>query len=135
MEPNKIEDIEDIEEFINKKNIFAVIGVSQDTNKYGRKVFDDLKKYNYSVFPINPKEEFILNSKCYKNLKSLPVKPDVVSFVIPPAIGIHIIMECKELGIDKVWLQPGSESEEIIEYCKDNKIGCLHHQCVLLNLK
>ena len=124
-----------IKKFINKKNIFAVIGVSKNINKYGRKVFDDLKKYGYKVFPINPKEDFILENKCYKNLKSLPIKPDVVSFVIPPAIGIKVIKECNELGIDKVWLQPGSESNDIIEYCKNNNIECLHDQCVLLNLE
>lgn len=125
----------EIKEFIDKNNIFAVVGVSKDKTKYGRKVFDDLKKSGYKVFPINPKVDFILKYKCYKTLKDLPIKPDVVNFVVPPKVVEKVIIECKELGINKVWLQPGSESDKVIEYCKSNKIECLHNQCVLLNLK
>ncbi len=123
-----------IEKFINKNNIFAVVGVSKDETKYGRKVFDDLKNAGYKAYPVNPKLEFILEDKCYASLKDLPVKPDVVSFVVSPKVVESVIIECKELGINKIWLQPGSESEKVINYCKDNNIECLHNQCIMLNL-
>ena len=123
-----------IEKFINKDNVFAVVGVSKDKSKYGRKVFDDLKKFGYKVYPVNPKLELISENKCYATLKELPIKPDVVSFVVPPQVVETLIIKCKELGINKVWLQPGSESEKVINYCKDNNIECLHNQCIMLNL-
>ena len=123
-----------IKDFINKDNIFAVIGVSKDKIKYGRKVFDDLKKFGYKVYPINPKVDFIEETKCYKTLKDLPEVPDVVSFVVPSKVVESLIIECKELGITKVWLQPGSESEKVIDYCKNNNIECVHNQCIMLNL-
>ncbi len=123
-----------IKKFINKDNVFAVVGVSKDKSKYGRKVFDDLKKYKFKVYPVNPKVEFISENKCYATLKELPIKPDVVSFVVPPQVVETLIIKCKELGINKVWLQPGSESEKVINYCKDNNIECLHNQCIMLNL-
>ncbi len=34
------------------------------------------------------------------------------------------------LGIKKVWMQPGSESEKAIKYCEDNKIDAIHNACV-----
>lgn len=124
-----------IKELLDKKNVFAVVGVSRDTAKFGRKVFDDLKKSNYEVYPINPKIEGIGEDKCYPDLSSLPVKPDVVVFVVPPKIAQGIIVKCKELNIDKIWLQPGSESEEVTRFCEKNGMKCLYNQCVILNLK
>jgi hypothetical protein len=120
-------------EFINREFVYAVIGVSRDKNKYGRKVFDDLKSNNFTVYPINPNINFIEKIQCFKSLKDLPNIPDVVIFVVPPVIGEKIIIECKELGINKIWLQPGSESQEIIDFCKKNNINYLHNQCIMLN--
>ena len=122
-----------INEFLDPINTFAVIGVSRDETKYGRKVFNFLKNKGFKVFPINPKVDLINGEKCYSSLDDLPVLPDVVSFIVPPSITKVIVEKCRELGINKVWLQPGSESEEVIKFCKDNNIECVHNQCVLLN--
>jgi len=123
-----------IELFLNKKNVFAVIGVSNNLLKYGRKVYDDLKIQKYKVYPINPTENFIANDKCYSDLRNLPQTPDVVVFVVPPSITEKVLLECNKLGINKIWLQPGSESEKAINFCKQKNISCLHNQCVMLNL-
>lgn len=122
----------DLDSFLDKKNIFAVIGVSKDTKKYGRIIFDYLKTHNYTVYPINPNEKFISEDKCYPKLKDLPQKPDVVVFVVPPNITKKVLVQCKNLNITKIWLQPGSESKETIDYCKNNELECLHNQCIML---
>jgi predicted CoA-binding protein len=120
-----------IDEFLNKKNIFAVVGVSRNKEKYGNKVYTDLKKAGYVVYPINPKIDKINGIKYYAKLKDLPKKPDVVNIVVPSEIAIKIVKECKELGINKIWMQPGSQSEESIEYCNKNKINLLHDICII----
>jgi len=124
-----------IEEFLDSKNVFAVIGVSRDPEKYGHKVYKDLKKAGYTVYPINPKAESIDGDKCYNSLRELPERPDVVDIVVPPKITERIIKECKELGIKRVWMQPGSESEEAISFCKENNIEVIHSVCVMVERK
>ena len=124
-----------IEEFLDSKNVFAVIGVSRDPEKYGYKVYKDLKKAGYTVYPINPKAESIDGDKCYNSLRELPERPDVVDIVVPPKITERIIKECKELGIKRVWMQPGSESEEAISFCKENNIEVVHIVCVMVERK
>jgi len=124
-----------IEEFLDSKNVFAVIGVSRDPEKYGYKVYKDLKKAGYTVYPINPKAESIDGDKCYNSLRELPERPDVVDIVVPPKITERIIKECKELGIKRVWMQPGSESEEAISFCKENNIEVVHSVCVMVERK
>ncbi|MDL1971830.1 MAG: CoA-binding protein [Deltaproteobacteria bacterium] len=124
-----------IEKFLDSKNVFAVIGVSRDPEKYGYKVYKDLKKAGYTVYPINPKTESIDGDKCYNSLRELPERPDVVDIVVPPKITERIIKECKELGIKRVWMQPGSESEEAISFCKENNIEVVHSVCVMVERK
>ena len=124
-----------IEKFLDNKNVFAVIGVSRDPEKYGHKVYKDLKKAGYTVYPINPKAESIDGDKCYNSLRELPERPDVVDIVVPPKITERIIKECKELGIKRVWMQPGSESEEAISFCKENDIEVIHSVCVMVERK
>ena len=99
-----------IKEFLDKKNIISIVGASRDPNKYGHQVYIDLKEAGYEVYPVNPNAKEIMGDKCYPDLRSLPVKPDVVNLVVPPKITEDIVKTCKELGITKVWMQPGSES-------------------------
>jgi len=121
-----------IDNFLNKKNIFAVVGVSKNIKKYGYQVYKDLKNAGYQVYPVNPNVESILGDKCYVCLSDLPVKPDVVDIVVPSEITFEIVKECNKLEISKVWMQPGSELEESIDYCKDKNIDVLHNVCIII---
>ena len=121
-----------INEFLNKKNIIAVIGVSNNTKKYGYKVFFELLNAGYKVYAIHKEEGLVKKYKRYKNLESLPKKPDVVNIVVPPKVTEEIVKECKKLNIKKIWMQPGSESQKAIDYCNKNKIKLLHNMCIIL---
>ena len=118
-----------IKEFLDKKNVFAVIGASRDPEKYGFQVYKDLKSAGYEVYAVNPNADEILGDRCYPDLKDLPMKPDVV---VPPKVTERIVETCKELGITRVWMQPGSESETAINFCEKNGIDVVHGVCVMI---
>jgi uncharacterized protein len=105
---------------------FAVIGATDNTEKYGNRIFKNLKDRGYEVYPVNPKLEELDGIPVYHTLSDVPVKVDVVDFVVPPAVTIEILKECNKLGLKKIWLQPGSESEDAIKYCQDNDMTVLH---------
>jgi len=105
--------------------------VSRDPEKYGHRVYKDLRGAGYKVYPINPKINEVLGDKAYPNLESLPEKPDVVDIVVPPKITEEVVKTCKKLGIKKVWLQPGSESDLAIEFCQENGIDVVYGVCVM----
>jgi predicted CoA-binding protein len=121
-----------IKEFLNKKNTFAVVGASRDPQKYGFQVYRDLKNTGYQVYPINPNTNEILGDKCYPSLETLPKKPDVVDVVVPPKVTEHVVETCKRLGITKVWMQPGSESEKVVKFCEENGVQTVHGVCVMV---
>jgi len=121
-----------IKSFLNKKNVFAVVGASRNPKKYGHQVYRNLRSAGYRVYPVNPNADEVLGDKCYPSLEDLPVKPDVVDVVVPPNVTEEVVKTCKKLGISKVWMQPGSESEEAINFCKENGIEVVYGVCVMI---
>jgi predicted CoA-binding protein len=126
MNPNLITD------FLRKQNVFAVVGVSKNPSKYGHQVYKDLKEAGYVVYPVNPTIDEVLGDRCYHSLSELPEMPDVVDTVVPPAVTEKVVTECKELGIARVWMQPGSESEQALNFCTRNDIKVVHDVCVMV---
>lgn len=118
--------------FLNRGNVFAVVGVSRNPGKYGHKVYRDLREGGYKVYPVNPGEEEVLGDKCYPSLKDLPEKPDVVDIVVNPEVTEKVVKECRKLGVRKVWMQPGSESNRAIEFCRQAGIEVLHGVCIMI---
>jgi predicted CoA-binding protein len=129
---DKVMDAKLIEDFLEKSNVFAVVGASRDPSKYGYQVYRDLRAAGYRVYPVNPNADEILGDKCYPSLESLPEKPQVVDLVVPPKVTDQIVKVCKKLGIEKVWMQPGSESETALNFCKENSIEVVHGVCVMV---
>lgn len=115
----------DIDEFMKQKR-FAVIGATDNNEKYGYKIFKNLQERGYEVYPVNPKLEELEGTKVYHTLSDIPVRVDVINFVVPPPVTEQILKECNKLGLKRIWLQPGSESEDAIKYCNDNDMTVLH---------
>jgi uncharacterized protein len=95
---------------------WAIVGVSDDFSKFGRRIFENLKSAGYHLTPIHPKLTSLSDgTPVYQNLSSLPVKPEVVNLVIPPAATEAIVDDCIALGINTIWFQPGSEYQPSID--------------------
>jgi predicted CoA-binding protein len=121
-----------IKEFMAQKR-FAVVGATDNPEKYGNQIVKNLKSRGYEVYPVNPRLKEVEGLTCYPTLADLPVTPDVVDFVVPPPATEEILKQCKELGLDRIWLQPGSESEKSINYCHENNLKVVHSVCVMMN--
>jgi len=121
-----------IKEFMAQKK-FAVVGATDNTEKYGNRILHNLRDRGYEVYPVNPRLQVIEGSRCYASLAELPEKVDVVDFVVPPAATEAILEQCLELGLDRIWLQPGSESEAAVRFCRENNLKVVHDVCVMLN--
>jgi predicted CoA-binding protein len=121
----------DVDDFLAQKTI-AVVGVSRGGKKFGNAVLKDLKGKGYRVFPINPHAESIDGERCYANLSALPQRPDGVVTVVPPVSTLEVVKQAKTAGIQRVWMQQGSESEAAIHFCRDNGITAIDGECILM---
>lgn len=124
----------DIQEFLSHDN-WAVVGVSADPNKYGNKVYQQLKNAGYSVYGVNPKLTSLNGDTIYPTLAELPVKPEAVSVIVPPKVTEQVVQDCIDLGIKRIWMQPGSESSNAINNGLTHGLDVIHDQCVLIETR
>ena len=120
-----------LEEVMLGKKVWAVIGANQNPAKYGNMIYKKLKKIGYEVYPVNPIYDDIDGDKCYKDLTSLPVNPDVIDMVVTPKRSKKIVVEAKKLGINYIWLQPGTYDDELMEMIDELGLTAVQ-ACVLV---
>jgi len=100
----------------------AVIGASSNRRKFGNRAVRAFQRQGYTVFPINPNEPEVEGLKTFASVLDVPVPIDVATFYVPPDIGEKVIVEVAKKGIPEVWLNPGSESEELVALARSLKI-------------
>ncbi len=98
-----------------KRPTVAVVGASADRSKYGNKAVRAYVIQGYEVFPVNPKETQIEGLRVYRSVSEIPVGLDRVTVFLPPALGIKVVEEIARKGTRELFLNPGSESDELIE--------------------
>jgi len=43
-----------------------------------------------------------------------------------------VVLKVHQAGIEKVWIQQGSQSKVAEEYCAENGINCISNECILM---
>jgi predicted CoA-binding protein len=120
-----------ITDFVNRR-VWAVVGVSDDPLKFGNRVFRSLLRAGYTVYPVHPRGGEIEGVPIYASLSDLPQAPEVVDTVVPPTVTEQIVREMHNLGLERVWMQPGSESRAAIDWCEQHGIEVVHHACAMV---
>jgi len=100
----------------------AVIGASHDRKKFGNKAVRAYLESDYKVFPVNPREETVEGIKAYKTVEDIDEPVEIVSMYVPPAVGMKMLESIAAIKPQEVWLNPGSESDELIEAAADLKL-------------
>jgi predicted CoA-binding protein len=98
--------------------VVAVIGASNNRNKFGNRAVRAFLHQGYTVLPINPHEAEVEGLKAYRSVLDVPGAIDMASFYVPAHIGEQVIGEVAQKGIAEVWFNPGSESDELIARAK-----------------
>ena len=124
----------DITKFFSSK-AYAVVGVSRDKKKFGSTVFRAMNSRFFTVYPVNPHLSTFDDVQCVATVRDLPDEVQSVVIVVHPEDARHILTECKHKGIENIWLQPGAESDDAIEFAKHNGMNVIHHQCILMFLE
>lgn len=118
-----------------ERRVWAIVGASENTAKFGNRIYRNLKQAGYTVYGVNPNAESVDGDPIYPTLSDLPEMPDVVDVVVPSWVGRRVATEAAELGIPYFWLQPGAESDELIEYATGLGLRVIHHHCAMVEKK
>ena len=121
------------EEFI-KFDSWAVIGASENPEKFGYKIAVRLLEAGKEVFLVNPKPGQIKGLDFFPDLNSLSKVPDVVDLVVPPEVALNAVDQCAQAGVKRIWFQPGTRSQAALDRCKNYGIQYVDDSCVLVEL-
>jgi predicted CoA-binding protein len=117
---------------LNKK--IGVVGSFRDEEKYAYVIFKELVKQGYEPIPVTRGRGEVDRVTSYASILDLPPEVLAVDVVTSPEATSTVLEECSEKGIRYVWLQPGSESEDAVEFCKRNGINVIYDACILTSL-
>lgn len=92
----------------------AVVGASRDRRKYGNRAVRAYLARGWTVYPINPNATEVEGLKAYRSVLEVPGPIDRVTLYVPPEIGIAVLEEIAQKGVQEVYVNPGAESAELM---------------------
>lgn len=96
----------------------AVIGASNNPRKFGNRAVRAFRRQGYTVIPINPHEHEVEGLRTYRSVLDVPGPIDMATMYVPPEIGEQVIEEVARKQIAEVWINPGAESDALLEKAK-----------------
>ncbi len=110
----------------------AVVGASNDPEKYGNIIVKNLKGKGYTVLPVNPKAETIAELPVAANLAAVELPVHIVNIVTPPAVTLKVLQKAAELGLPHVWLQDGSYDDAVLDYVAGAPFKTVYDACIMV---
>jgi len=115
------------------KNV-AVLGASDNPERYSYKAVKMLSEHNYNVIPVHPQLETIEGYKVVKDLSDIKDDVYTLTVYVGPARITPLIDSIIKLKPQRVVLNPGTESDELKEALKKASIPYLE-ACTLVLLR
>ena len=123
---------EELQKFISKDFVYAIVGATANKKKYGYKVLIDLKNKGFKVVPVNPKYEEVAGLPCVPDLISMEERPDVVILIVGQDNAKKIVKECLDLKLNRLWFQPGSEFKEAVTMAQKAGFKIMEGKCIMV---
>ncbi|MCK5112985.1 MAG: CoA-binding protein, partial [Thermoplasmatales archaeon] len=103
---------QELETFFKPKSI-AIIGASNNITKIGNATLKNIlvSDYECKVYPVNPREKYIMGLKCYKKITDVLGEIDLALIAVPAKIVPGIISECVQKNVHGVIIISSGFSE------------------------
>jgi predicted CoA-binding protein len=103
----------------------AVIGASNDRSKWGNKSVRAFLQRGYTVYPVHPNEPEVEGLKVFKSVAEIPERPEKITVYVRPQVLLKILPEIAARGCDELWLNPGTESDEVLMEAERLKLNVI----------
>ncbi len=111
----------------------AVIGASNDRNKFGNKAVRAYEHAGWTVYPVNPKEKTIEGIAVYPSLAEVPGELDRISVYLPPVVTLAMIPEIAEKNAAQTFFNPGSADPRV--YAAADQAGFVYRpDCSIVDI-
>lgn len=95
------------------------MGASADPSKFGNKAVRAYLRQGWTVYPVSPRGGEIEGLPVYTSVVDVPRPVERISMYVPPAVGLTMLDDLKAVGVQEIYFNPGSESDELIEAARE----------------
>ena len=113
-----------------KHRTLAVVGLSAQWHRPSYFAAKYMQEHGYRVIPVNPRYDAILGEKCYKSLRDIPEKVDVVDCFRKSADIPPIAEEAVAVGARVLWMQLGVENPAARRIAESAGLEVIENRCV-----
>jgi len=125
-----VDDIPGLRRILTTHKVIAVVGLSADWFRPSYFAAKYLLEHGYSVIPVNPRYEAILGQKCYKSLRDIPGKVDIVDVFRKSADVGPIADDAIAIGAQVLWQQLGVTNVEAARRAEAAGLEAVMDRCV-----
>lgn len=120
-----------IESYLDEIKTIAIVGISRNKHKDSHFVGRYLKSAGYTIIPVNPGADEILDEKVYSDLRSIPEKVDVVDVFIKPEHVPQVVDQALEIDPEIIWLQLGTgDHPEEVKKAEEAGVKMVQNRCM-----
>ena len=125
-----MDDINTLRRILRENRVLAVVGLSADWFRPSYFAAKYMQEHGYRVIPVNPKYESILGEKCYKSLRDIPQKVDLVDIFRKTQDVMPIAEDAIAIGARVVWQQLGVKNEAAAAKARAAGLEAVMDRCV-----
>jgi predicted CoA-binding protein len=124
------DDINTLRRILSENRVIAVVGLSADWFRPSYFAAKYMQEHGYTIIPVNPKYPEILGQKCYRSLRDIPGKVDMVDVFrktqdVPP-----IAEEAIAIGAKVLWQQLGVKNDAAAAKARAAGLDVVMDRCV-----
>jgi len=125
-----MDDINTLRRILRDSRVLAVVGLSADWFRPSFFAAKYMQEHGYRVIPVNPKYESILGERCYKSLRDIPEKVDLVDIFRKTQDVMPIAEEAIAIGARVLWQQLGVKNEAAAAKARAAGLETVMDRCV-----
>jgi uncharacterized protein len=125
-----MDDINTLRRILRESRVLAVVGLSADWYRPSYFAAKYMQEHGYRVIPVNPKYESILGERCYKSLRDIPEKVDLVDLFRKTQDVMPIVEEAIAIGAKVLWQQLGVKNETAAAKARAAGLETVMDRCV-----
>ncbi|MBB1557053.1 MAG: CoA-binding protein [candidate division SR1 bacterium] len=113
----------------------ALFGASAREESLALKLQNRLQKEGIQIFPINPRYPEINGIFCYPSFEEVDKEGhsvDLFVFMTNPQLTLDLLKNNLKFGVKKVWFQPGTFDDEVLEFCRENGLDFNTEHCMII---
>ncbi len=125
-----MDDINTLRRILSQNRVIAVAGLSADWFRPSYFAAKYLQDHGYTVIPVNPRHATVLGQKCYKSLRDIPVKVDIVDCFRKAEDIMPLADDAIAIGAKVLWQQLGVKNEAAAAKARAAGLEVVMDRCV-----